>query len=82
MPLTFSYFIPVQPFRRASFLSPPAQDHKLMADYIIPVLNQQHDFAMTTAERQMPAHPFFTVFLPTTTFSTNASFQLKTLLKF
>ena len=43
-PLTFNNFSPVQSFRRSSFLSPTAQDYKLMADYIIPVLNQQRDF--------------------------------------
>ena len=40
---TFSYFFPGQTFRRLLFFSPMLQEHEPMADYIISVLNQQHD---------------------------------------
>ena len=47
---TSRYLITGQPFLETFMpLSYSNQDHAFRADYIIPVFNQQHDFAMTVA---------------------------------
>ena len=108
---TFSYFIPFQPFRRLSFLSPTVQNRNLWLTTSFLSLFSNMTFAMTTVTR-IPLNfrilqfcfsiletftllfkiywtsnyrlnatcllnPFKTVFLLTTTFGTNVSFQLK-----